>query len=137
MDKPLVGIIYKTADGKQICVDVSIEVKNLLEQTDRQIRSQRRQDRRYLDFVECVDDLDSVTTLPHEDIADLVSRIDGYTRLYSAVGKLSMSQKRRVYLYYFCDQICQEIANAENVHHSAITRSLQRAVKTMKRHLVE
>lgn len=31
MDKPLVTIKYKTADGKQICVEVSTAVKELLE----------------------------------------------------------------------------------------------------------
>ena len=50
MDKPLVKISYKLANGSQICVEVSTSVQELLEQSDRQIRSQRRQDRRHLDF---------------------------------------------------------------------------------------
>ncbi|TEB07114.1 hypothetical protein Psch_00657 [Pelotomaculum schinkii] len=50
MDKPLVTISYKLANGSQISVEVSTAVKELLEQSDRQIRSQRRQDRRHLDF---------------------------------------------------------------------------------------
>jgi len=50
MDKPLVRISYKLANGSQICVEVSTSVQELLEQSDRQIRSQRRQDRRHLDF---------------------------------------------------------------------------------------
>ena len=42
--------ISKNALGGRICVEDSASVKELLEQSDRQIRSQRRQDRRYLDF---------------------------------------------------------------------------------------
>lgn len=39
MDSRFVTIKYKTADGRQICVEVSTAVKELLEQSDRQIRS--------------------------------------------------------------------------------------------------
>ena len=41
------SIIYKLANGKRVCLNVSIEVKELLEQSDRQTRSQRRQDKAY------------------------------------------------------------------------------------------
>ncbi len=51
MDNSLITIIYKTADGSEICVEVSAPVKDFLEQSDRQIRSQRRQDRRYVDYI--------------------------------------------------------------------------------------
>ena len=63
MDKPLVTINYKTADGKQICVEVSTAVKELLEQSDRQIRSQGRKDRRYLDYAEYIDGVTNATNL--------------------------------------------------------------------------
>ena len=63
MDKQLVEIMYKLADGKRIRLEVSIEVKDLLEQADRQIRSQQRQDRRR--HTEYVDGLtDTTTVLP-------------------------------------------------------------------------
>ena len=48
MEKQFVPINYKTAVGKEICVTVTVEVKELLAQSDRQIKSQRRQDRRHL-----------------------------------------------------------------------------------------
>ena len=57
MDKPLVGTPYKLADGKRIRIDVPAPVGELLEELDRQARSQKRKDRRYLDFVESVDEL--------------------------------------------------------------------------------
>jgi len=64
MDKPLVGIIYKLADGKRNPIDVPIAVKEAIEEFDRQIRSQKRKDRRYLDFVENMDELDTLPMLP-------------------------------------------------------------------------
>ena len=94
MDKPTVGIVYKLANGKQISIDVSIEVKELLEQTDKQIRSQGRQDRRRLIFVESVDELESVHTQPQEDIANFVNRMDSYKLLYTVIDKLSEVQRR-------------------------------------------
>ena len=65
MDKPLVKIEYKTANGSRICVEVSTSVKELLEQSDRQIRSQRRQDRRYLDFTPLTDEVLEISLLGH------------------------------------------------------------------------
>ena len=55
MYKPLVTIKYKTVNGSEICVEVSTPVKELLEQSTRQIQSQRRQDRRYLDYTDFID----------------------------------------------------------------------------------
>ena len=45
MENSLVTIKYKTADGKTIFVDVSPEVAEVIEETDRKLRSQGRQDR--------------------------------------------------------------------------------------------
>ena len=87
MDKPLVTIEYKTADGSRICVEVSTSVKELLEQSDRQIRSQRRQDRRYLDYMDFIEGLTDTTMIhPQADAADLVIRMESYRQLYSARG---------------------------------------------------
>lgn len=77
MDKSLVTIKYKTADGKGICVEVSTAVKELLEQSDRQIRSQGWQDRRYLDYAEYIDGVtDTAISKPQEDVANLLIRIE-------------------------------------------------------------
>jgi DNA-directed RNA polymerase specialized sigma24 family protein len=138
MDKPLVAITYRLANGRQICVEVSTEVKELLEQSDRQIRSQRRQDRRYLVSMGCIDGLDDTAmTAPHEDIADLIIRMDSYQQLYVAMEKLSEVHRRRVYLYHFCDLTCREIARVENVHHTTVSRSLRQALEVLKGYITE
>jgi len=136
-DKPQVGIIYKLANGKQVCIDVSIEVKELLEQTDRQARSQGRQDRRHLDFVGSVNALENVQTPPQEDIAGLVSRMDDCKRLYTAIGKLPGLQRRRLLLYFFEELNFRQIAELEGVGISAVARTIKRGLDTLNKLLKE
>ena len=133
MDKPKMGIMYKLANGKQICLDVSIEVKSLLEQTDRQIRSQGRQDRRYLDFVGSVDELDTLTTQPQEDTESLVIRMGDYEWLYTAINKLPEVQRRRLYLYFFEGLTFRRIAELEGVGFVTISRSVERALDALRK----
>lgn len=135
MDKPNVGIIYQLADGKQIRLDVSIEVKNLLEQTDRQIRSQGRQDRRYLDFVGSVDELDTLKTQPQEDTESLVIKMGEYQQLYSAIDKLPEVGRRRLLLHYVHNLTHRQIAELEGVNQSAIGQSIKRAITELQKHL--
>ena len=132
MDRSIITIIYKTADGKQIYVEVSTAVKELLEQSDRQIRSQRRQDRRHLYREGYIDGLtDTTIAYPHEDFADLVTRKDRQKQLYSAMQMLSSIQRRRLYLYYFNGLSFRKIGEMEGVNHRSVARSVEQAVKKL------
>ena len=114
MDNPLITIKYKTADGNEICAPVSTAVKELLEQSNRQIRSQRRQDRRYLEKEEYIDGLtDATTVYPHEDLAGLMIRMDRCNQLYSAIKALSEIQRRRLLLCYFAKLSYRQIGERE------------------------
>ena len=135
MDKPNVGIIYKLANGERICLDVSIEVKELLEQSDQQIRSQRRQDRRYLYFVGSVSDLENGHAQPQEDTADHVIRMDSYNRLYAAINKLSDVQRRRLVLHYFHNLTHRQIADMDGVNHTAVGQAIRRSISNLRRYL--
>ena len=100
MEKPVIQIAYRTADRKQIHVEVSTAVKELLEQTDRQIRSQRRQDRRHIYREGYIDGLTDTTIVhPHEDFTDIIYRKDRQKRLYFAMQMLTGVQRRRVFQY--------------------------------------
>lgn len=133
MDKPLVKIEYKTANGSRICVEVSTSVKELLEQSDRQIRSQRRQDRRYLDFTPLTDEVLEISLLGvYEDTADLLERMERDTRLHKAIGKLTEVQRRRLSLYYFEGLTYSQIAKLEGVSHRAVIYSIEQALKQLK-----
>ena len=133
MDEPSVTIKYKLADGKRICIEVSIPVKELLEQSDRQIRSQRRQDRRYLIFTGCIDELEETAiAAAQEDVADLVIRMDSIGQLYAAMDKLSETQRRRLELRFFDGMTYRQIAKTENVTHKSVEESIISALKRLK-----
>jgi RNA polymerase sigma factor (sigma-70 family) len=136
MEEKYVTINYKIAEGKQICVDVTSEVKELLEQSDRQIRSQRRQDRRYLIYTGSIDELENLAMAePKEDIADLMIKKDSYIKLHAAIRKLSVVQQRRLLMYYFTRMTYTKIALIERVCSKTVSRSVERAINTLKKAL--
>lgn len=138
MDKPLVTITYKTANGNRICVEVSTPVKELLEQSDRQIRSQRRQDRRHLDYMDFIDGLtDAAMNDPQTDAADLVIRMESYRQLYTAIGKLSEAQRRRLLLHFADNLTYRQIAELEGVNPFAISHSIKRALIQLQKYLTD
>ena len=138
MDKPLVTIKYKTANGSEICVEVSTPVKELLEQSTRQIQSQRRQDRRHLDYVDFIDGLNDKNMMnPQEDIADLVIRMESYQRLHTAINQLSDIQRRRLTLNFIDNLTHRQIAEIEGVDQAAIGRSIKRALNQLCKLLAE
>jgi len=135
MDKPTVGIIYTLDNGKRIRIDVTIEVKELLEQSDRELRSQMRKDRRHLNFVGSMDELDTLPTLPQEDTAALVIKMDSCKRLYTTIGKLPTLQKRRLLLYFFQELNFRQIAELDGVSIATVARTINRALDTLKKML--
>ncbi|HCC00556.1 MAG TPA: hypothetical protein DEP42_04995 [Ruminococcaceae bacterium] len=138
MEKSLVTIIYKTANGNRICVEVSTPVKELLEQSDRQIRSQRRQDRRHLDYVDFIGDLsDTAMNHPQVDAADLLIRMESYRQLYAAVNRLSEAQRRRLLLHFMDNLTYRQIADLEGVNPFAVSHSIKRALIQLRKYLTD
>ena len=138
MDKPLVAIEYKTANGNKISVEVSTSVKEVLEETDRKIRSQGRQDRRRLDFTPLTDEfLELYLLAATEDTADLYEKIERDARLHEAIDKLTEVQKRRLCLYYFRGLKYREIAELESVNTASIGQSIRHALKQLYKLLAE
>lgn len=138
MDKPLVTITYKTAKGSRICVEVSTPVKELLEQSNRQIRSQRRQDRRHLDYVDFIGGLsDAAMNHPQADAVDLIIKMDCYRQLYTAIGKLPEVQRRRLLLHFVDNLTYRQIAELEGVNQTAISHSIKRAIIQLKKYLAD
>lgn len=134
MDKSFVTITYKLADGKRICVEVSTPVKELLEQSDRQIRSQRRQDRRHLDFAVFTDEDLASSLLPaYEDTADLLERMERDARLHEVIGKLTDIQRRRLGLYYFDGLSYSRIARIEGVSTQTVFSTIEKALKRLRK----
>ena len=133
MDKPLVKIKYKTADGQQICVEVSTPVAKLLEQSDRQIRSQRRQDRRHLDFEPLTEErLENSLLGASEDTADLFEKQEHSINIHKTMDNLTEVQKRRLYMRYILGFSCKEIAEIEKVSRRAVSYSIRQALDSLK-----
>ncbi|MGW8113959.1 RNA polymerase sigma factor [Caproicibacterium sp. NSD3] len=138
MDKSFVTITYKTVDGRRICVEVSTSVKELLEQSDRQIRSQRRQDRRHLDYMDFIDGLtDANMNDPQADAADIVMEMESYRQLYAAINKLSEAQHRRLLLHFVDNLTYRKIAKLEKVDFRTVGRSIERALVQLQKYLTE
>jgi RNA polymerase sigma-70 factor (ECF subfamily) len=136
MNSPHTRILYKLANGSRICVEVSTSVKDMLEQSDRKIRSQGRQDRRYLlDFIDGLTDAAMIHT--ETDAADLVVEMENHRRLYAAVRKLPEIQRRRVLLYFVGNLTHRRIAELEGVNRGTVTRSINRAIKRLYKLLAD
>ena len=128
-----VEVSYRLASGKYITVEVSPEISEWLETTDRKIRTQSRQDRRRLGFVADVDTLDVKHRLIQEDTAETVMRNETYRQLFQAMGMLSELRRYRVYLYYFHGLKFKAIADLENVTGNAVSRSIRGACEEMRK----
>ena len=139
MDNILVTIKYKTASGNEICIEVTPPVKELIEQSDRQIRSQRRQDRRYLDYMDFIDELtDTAMNFPKQkNAADLVIEKESHERLHAAINALSEIQRKRLLLYFVDELTYSQIAEREGVNQGTVYRSVQRALKELHKTLAD
>jgi len=130
-----VEVRYRLSSGKYITVEVSPEIEEWLETTDRKIRTQSRYDRRRLSFVEDVDALDMKHRLLQEDTAETVIRNESFRQLFQAMSKLSELRRYRVYLHYFRGLRFKTIADLENVTGNAVSRSIRAACEEMKKYL--
>lgn len=138
MDKPFVTITYKLVNGSRICIEVSNEVKELLEQSDRQIRTQRRQDRRHLDYMDFIDSLSDANMMnPQTDIADLIIHMENYKRLYIAMNQLSEVQQKRLLLHFVDNLTYRQIGDLEGINQGTVCRSIKRAIKQLQKLLVD
>ena len=129
----LVTIKYKTASGSEICVEVSPSVQELLEQSDRQIRTQRRQDRRHVDYTDFIEELaDNAMNYPQQkNAADLVIEKESHERLYAAINELSEVQRKRLLLYFVDELTYSQIAEHEGVDQGAVYHTVKRALKKL------
>jgi DNA-directed RNA polymerase specialized sigma24 family protein len=133
MNNLTVEIQYTLADGKRICIDVTIEVKEQLEKFDRQIRSQQRQDRRHLDFAEFVDDRTSAKAMyAQKDVADLLLKFERRDFIYQALMRLTEKQRRRLTLRFVYHMSYRKIARYESANPKTISESVNRALDKLR-----
>jgi DNA-directed RNA polymerase specialized sigma subunit, sigma24 homolog len=129
-----VKIEYTLADGITVCVTVTVEVRDLLEQTDRQMRSQKRQDRRRISaYIDGVSEL--AVVFPQDGMDEIVERMARTQQLYAAMETLTETQRRRVYLHFFRGLSYRKIAGLEGVNNKSVAESVNQAVKKLRKEI--
>ena len=68
---------------------------------------------------------------PDESLEDRIIRKAEIERLRESYRFLTDSQWRRLYQYFYEEQSYEQIAKAENVHHSSVEDSIRIALETL------
>lgn len=118
-------------------IDVNNEVAELLEQFKREEHAayeRRRVHKAYysLDAGDGIEREAVLLVLPPGEIYE--RRLDNQ-RLYAAVSALPEKQAKRVYAHFFHGMSKAEIARIERVSKTAVSHSIEQALKSMKRAL--
>ena len=122
-----------TYNGERIMV--SGEVADYLEDCRRDMSRQIKQKQRNQATIKCEDDfveeLMAVPPMSFED--ELISRLE-QERLPKLIILLPETQRRRLTAYFYEELTYQEIAVREGVNHRAIMRSVESALKKLKKY---
>ena len=126
-------LVEITYNGERIMV--SQEVADYLEDCRRDMHRQYKKKQRNQGGIKCEDDfiegLMAMKPMGFED--ELIRRLE-QERLPRLIALLPDVQKRRLTAYYYEGLTYQEIAKRENVHHTTIMRSVDLAVKKLKKY---
>lgn len=69
--------------------------------------------------------------------AEILEQKEENTRLYQALASLPEKQRNRIYAHYFLGMSKSEIAKAEGIHKSRITRSINAGLRSLEKNLKE
>lgn len=125
-------ITYELADGRNVRVDVSHEVKEIIDDTQRALNNLKRKERGYDVLLYSNAYIDSTFTDFDGDTSDLLCKAEARAKLVSALSSLPEKQKRRLELFFLHDLTCKEIAVREKVSVSAVHKSIASALYQMK-----
>ena len=126
----LTEIVYK---GQRITV--TKEVADYLEECRRDMHRQSKKKKRNQDGIQCeedyIEELMANKPMGFED--ELIWRLE-QERLPGLIALLPEVQRRRLTAYYYEGLTYQEIGKRENVHHTAVMRSVDLALKNLKKY---
>ena len=124
-----INIIYQLANGKNIMILVTNEVKSAIEEDKKRIQNQQRQDRRHIFLTDLIDNLCYESeALIEQDACSMIIRKEGYEELNNALKKLTKIQYRRLVLRFEYNMSCRQIAIVEKVNHKTVSESIKRAI---------
>ena len=134
MDKRI-DIIYPLASGKRISLSVTSEVKATLEEYERHIQNQQRQDRRHIILTDLIDDLLFESwALQEEDVCSILIRKERVEQLYVGINTLTSIQQRRISMYYYYQLPYRIIAKIDGVEISSVVQSIELALNKLKKY---
>lgn len=129
--KTYYSIIYKT----DTYMNVPMKIADLLIQMDRQdhaLNEKRRNNKAYYSL-DLNDGIELQSIHQHKSPEDIyIQRIEN-DALYKAILSLTEKQMKRVYAYYFLGLSVTKIAQLDRVNESTIRRSIEQALRKMKK----
>ena len=125
----LVAIVY---NGTKIMVNRKVAA--YLEDCKREAHAQFMKKYRNQSAIQCEEGLyeDLMTIQPTGFEDELIAHME-QERLPELIAKLPEVQRRRLTAYFYDGLTYQEIAAHEGVHHSAVIRSVELALKNLKK----
>lgn len=131
--------IYPQIYKKDYFIDVSDEIIAFLKADKCKDNAYKRRTYRYYAYYS----LDRGDNIEFEaldmalSLADICEQKEQTYQLYAAFNTLSPKQAKRIYAYFFLEMSMNEIARAEGVKKSQITRSIFNGLTKMKKYLQE
>lgn len=118
---------FTDVQGFEQITEIEQDVFVVLNNSQKKVSSQARQDRRYglCSFDESIGEIDIV-----DDTAETGELIE---QLYSHLDELTDVQQRRVDMYYFKNMKLEDIAASEDSSVPAVHYSIKQAIKKLKK----
>lgn len=136
--EPLYYIRFKDGEGVEHCIQIEAALFALLDRFELEDlhflnEQDRHRDLRDLSTARAND----MTGVEAEPVEAVVLRRIQYAELHSAIDKLTAIQRRRISLYYFGGFSLEEIAKQDGKSLQAISASIQKAEKNLKKLLTK
>lgn len=116
-------------------VDVSNELAEAFHSFERREKAYREKERYHKAYYSIERDEGINWCIKHTSVTpeEIYERKLTQEELYSAMNELSDIQARRIYAYYFLGMKKSEIAEAEGTERPAITKSIERGLKKLRK----
>lgn len=124
---------YPELYHRDVFVEVTDEVADLLDRLNRESESQARKDRRYGVDVICIEEDDEINISTYPSPYQECILQEQLKVLYQAIFSLPLEQRRRVYLHYITGVSQTDIAIAEGVKTQSINDSIRRALWQLRK----
>ena len=117
---------FKDGQGIEQTTELDREVYSVIDNSQKEISSQARKDRRYglCSFDESIGDTDIIDEA--EQTEELLKKV------WQQIGELTEVQQRRIRLYYMEKKTLKQIAKIEGTTHPSVHESIVAAINILK-----